>query len=271
MADDILGLDGGAGEGEGQGAEGAAAAAAGAGDAGGQGAGAAAGEGEHPKWHGVLPKEYQGHEALKDVEGMDQLLKGYVGLKGLEGATVVPGKDASDEAKAKFYEAIGVPKDADSYSIDKVEVLEGMTLTGDIMPEYKQVFHALKLNQNQANELFKTHMEIEKAKFKAEQEAKEQAKNTAIDGLKTKHGADYDKVVNIANKALRQHVDEEAFKRLKEQGFTSNPDVVEIFYGVGKATLDDSVLGGSGAGSSNERPVDQMGRKTFSFGNTKGS
>lgn len=270
MSEDILGLDGGAGEGNGSGAEGGGAAAAGGQEAGGSGAGTGEGNGgEHPKWHEVLPGAYKGHKALDGVEGMEQLLKGYVDLKGLEGATVVPGKDASDEDKAKFFKALGVPDKHEDYAIDKVEVYEGMDVTGEIMPEIKQLFHQLKLNGVQANGAFKGYMELEKAKFKAKQEAKEKARDKAIETLKTEYGADFEKNKNIANKALKKFVKEDAFNRLKEKGFTADPDVVEIFYQVGKSTLDDSTLSGTGAKKKAERPKDAMGRSTFSFSGKK--
>jgi hypothetical protein len=271
MPDELLGLEGGAGEGEGQEATGGEGTQEGAQEAGNQQAGAGEGEGGLPKWHGVLPKAYQGHEALKDVEGMDKLLESYVGLKQLEGATVVPDKDASDEVKANFFKKIGVPEKAEAYAIDKVEVLEGMTLTGEIMPEFKQLFHNLKLSQMQANELFKGYMEVEKAKHKAMVEAETKAKEKAKESLKSEYKADFDKNMNIANKALKEYVDEEAYKRLKSKGFTSDADVVEMFYRIGKATLDDSVLSGTGAKSKGERPKDAQGRPTFSFANTKAS
>lgn len=254
--DDILGhggADGGNqdGGGSGGGAEGGSQADGG-------GAGGAGGEGEHPKWHGVLPKEYQGHAALTNVEGMESLLKSFVGLKANEGAVVIPGKDASDEVKAAFFKELGVPVTSAEY-------------TGDMQDVYKQLFHNVKLSQGQADELYKGHEAITAEIMKAEQTARDKATDAAIDALKTEYGADYDKNVNIASSALKEYMNDDAYARLKEKGFTSDPDVVEMFYRVGKATMDDSALGGSGSKAEKKRPVDEQGRSTFEFSGDSGS
>ena len=226
------------------------------------------GEGELPKWHGVLPKAYQGHESLKGVEGMEQLLEGFVGLKATEGKVFVPDKDSSDDVKAAFFKELGVPDKSAEYTIDKVDVPEGIGFTGEIRDEYRQLFHNLKLSQGQANKLFKAHMSIETEMFKAKQAEADKATEKAIDTLKTEYGADYDKNVSIATKALKEYMSEDAFTRLKDKGFTSDPDVVEMFYRVGKTIIDDSVLTGTGAKSKGERPKDGQGRSTFDFSAT---
>jgi hypothetical protein len=255
MSDDILGFEGGAGDGDGAQNAGGAGAGSG-GDAGGQGAGAGAGEGGLPKWHGVLPKDYQGHDALKDVEGMDTLMEKFVALKGLEGRVTVPNKDASDEEKASFFKAIGVPESMDEY--------------GDILPEYKTLFHGAKLSKAQAELLKKGHDAIAAKTKEAEQAAIDKRKAESLDSLKADWSTDFDKNSNIANKALREYADEDTFKALKERypGLTSDPDVVKIFHKVGKATLDDSVINGTGA-NGGERPKDKAGRTTFSYGSMK--
>lgn len=248
MDGDILG-HGGADGGNQDGGNGGGGAEGGS-QAGGAGAGGAGGEGEHPKWHMVLPKEYQGHEALKDVEGMESLLSKFVGLKSNEGAVVIPDKGASEEVKAAFFKTLGVPDTSAEY-------------TGEIQDVYKQLFHNAKLTQGQAEQLFKGHEAITAEIMKAEQTAKDKATEAAKDALKTEYGADYDKNVNIASTALKEYMSEDAYARLKEKGFTSDPDVVEMFYRVGKATMDDSALGGSGAKAKEERPLDAQGRPTF--------
>jgi len=235
-------------------------------DASGDSAGTDTSKGDLPKWHGVLPKDYQGHDALKDVKGMDELLGKFVALKGFEGKVIVPNKDASDEEKANFYKAIGVPESSDAYSIEKVDIPPETGYSGEIMPEYKKVFHDLKLTQVQANTLFKAHMAMEKAKFDAMQAEQTKQRDAAKDALKTEWKGDFDKNANIANKALRAYTDQDTFASLKKKypGLTSDPDVVKMFHKIGKETLDDSVISGTSV-TQGDRPKDAAGRSTFAY------
>lgn len=109
--------DGGAGGGSGD--------AAGAGDAPGSDAGGDAPGGEGSPWWGdQLSSDPPDHKTMADAQWMankgfgdlQSVVKGYRALEARRSETVaVPGEDATDEHKAAYRKAIGVPDDAAGY------------------------------------------------------------------------------------------------------------------------------------------------------------
>jgi len=141
----VLGGDEGAGGAGGEGGADAAAAAAAAAatdGAGGEGAGGdgGAGGGEiDPDWYGSLGdkpgdgetasnRDYVKAKGFKDIDGV---VKAYrAAEKGLHdsGRIKVPGENASDDERAAFYKAIGVPEDVSGYEIKLPETNGGLEL-----------------------------------------------------------------------------------------------------------------------------------------------
>lgn len=78
----------------------------------------------------------------------------------------------------------------------------------------------------------------------------------------------YDANIEIANKALKQYGSEELEKWLDKTGFNRNPEIVKLFYRIGKDLEDAKVLAGN-----NAREVlkhDRYGNATFNFNKSFG-
>ena len=78
----------------------------------------------------------------------------------LGAALFIPGKDASDEDKARFFERLGRPKDAGGYKAPEVE---GVTIGEDRQKAFFEAAHGIGLTQGQVEALMT--WELENGKF----------------------------------------------------------------------------------------------------------
>ncbi|MCJ8158850.1 hypothetical protein [Sphingomonas sp. LaA6.9] len=117
-ADDLLG--GGAGGDQGGGDQG--------GDQGGGDAGAGGGDAVDPEFYGLLSaqgaegdnpsnRDWIKSAGFKDMDGVVKALRDNIKAVRDSGRVKVPGEDASDEDRAAFARAIGVPENIDGYEI----------------------------------------------------------------------------------------------------------------------------------------------------------
>lgn len=134
-------------EGAGGGDSAAAAAAAKPGAEGGDGGGKLA-----TSWRETLPEDLRADKRFEKFGDIGALAKSFVELDTWRGKAIVPpGKDATPEERAKFYERLGRPKDAKGYKIDFGEGVEIKDQAA--FEQYLAVFHAAGLTDAQAGEL----------------------------------------------------------------------------------------------------------------------
>ena len=98
-------------------------------------------------------------------------------------ALFIPGKDASDDDKAKFFERLGRPKDAASYKAPEVE---GVAISEDRQKAFFDAAHGIGLTQGQVEALMTWEMEG----HKSAQAAAENALATAHGKLEESWGED---------------------------------------------------------------------------------
>lgn len=122
---------------------------------------------------------------------------------------------------------------------------EGLQYDQAIATEFKSVAKELGLKQDQAQKLVDFYAKQYQAQTEAYQrqvqEWAEQAKKDPVIG-----GADFDKNIGVAVKALDKFGTPELRQVLDNTGLGNHPEVIKFFYNVGKAISEDSFVEGSG-------------------------
>lgn len=149
-----------------------------------------------------------------------------------EGFIQVPGEDATDEDRAAFREAIGVPTDADGYN---VEFPEGYS--DDAAAAAKQAGLAAGLTPEQVSILARLDAE---GAAQAERERVAAAKQAAA-ALREEWGPDADRNFALSEQVLSKFGRPGDGKHLKDAGFATDPVVNRLFAKVGEF-LGESIL-----------------------------
>ncbi len=185
-----------------------------------------------------------------DEPGGGFLADGNDGQAVPEGYIKLPGEDASDEDRAAFAKAMGVPDSAEGYDITlPEEFTEGRD---DYVGSIRDIAHAVGLSPAQAQKLaeYDYNAKVE-AGVAAEENRKtflqQQAKDTKA-ALEKEHGDKTAEVVRVANRSLHHFGGKELVNVLAEAGVLNEIAVLNAFHKAGLSLVEDSSPdGGTGA------------------------
>jgi hypothetical protein len=217
-------LDGGAGGagasaadaggvgGDGGAAASAAAAAADASAAG--GAGAAGGDGsdggQDPDWYDQISADVPEGESAslrdwlksKGVKDINGLTKSYRDAeKGLRdsGRIKVPGEGATDEERASFHKAIGVPDDVAGYEVKMPETNGGLELDSDMVGKLAEIAHKSGVPKGGFEAIANAYVESQVAAHLERVQREDAGREATL----AEWGANKDQKIAEANAAMR--------------------------------------------------------------------
>lgn len=209
-------------------------------------------------WRAELPDPLKQHEVFTAYKTKNDLWNGHIDavtkLKEAEGklANSIPklAENATDEQKAAFRAALGVPEKAEDYEI---ELTEGMD--NSLAPWFKNTAFKLGMPKDMAKGLSNAWngMIAEIVKAKAENDLK--SHNEAVTKLQTEWGDNANTNAEIVKKAYTEIAKE--IKTLeplllmevdiggKKVKVGDLPEMRETFLWIGKKMLPDSILSGT--------------------------
>lgn len=257
----------GAGAGAGAGAAGAGAGAAGAGagapgtGAGAAGAGAGAGDGAGAgaaaPWYGAFNLEkpasdYIEAKGIKDVNGLLKIAQDFEAVA--RDRNVIAKPDASDPAKLaewEGWETLGWVKDPTKYAPKKPELKQGQYLDEGIFNSFAKTAHELRVPLPMAEQLygrmFATMSEQVATLQAAQAQEQKAALDTALTGLKSEWGANYDANIEKGKRAMAAlGVAKQADELEKIVG---TPSLIKLFADLGDKLGEDVLKGGGGGGN----------------------
>ena len=221
-----------------------------AGDAGGSGAV------ERPAWLDSLPDAHKQNESFMAFKEPKAAWDEFDALIKAEGkALVIPGKDATPEQRAEFYQKLGRPDTADKYTITKPEGLpEGIAYSPEAEAAFKEFAFSQGLPDAQAKGIYDWYWGLVKdGQTKAEADQLK-ATEASINGLKDEWKGDAYKVnTELARRAWKEFNDKPEDAALLDKvvdgvRLGDHPAFLRKFAAVGKALGDDSLGGRDGGG-----------------------
>jgi hypothetical protein len=257
----------GAGDGGGDGAAAAAAAVAASAAAAGGGDDAAAAlaaagggdGGQDPDWYDQISADVPEGESAslrdwlksKGVKDINGLTKSYRDAeKGLRdsGRIKVPGEGATDEERASFHKAIGVPDDVTGYEVKMPETTGGLELDSDMVGKLADIAHKSGVPKGGFEAIANAYVESQVAAHLERVQREDQGR----DAILTEWGASKDQKIAEANAAMRT-LDLSKSDVAAMQAALGTPDkagsarVLEILQKIGAGIAEDVLsTGGSG-------------------------
>lgn len=147
------------------------------------------------------------------------------------------GQDAQPEGDAKPDEkSVDAPEAYDTFSVS-----EGMNLDQAAVDAFTPVARELNLTQEQAQKLVDVWNDRQQAQFDAHVKQMDDWA-AAAKADKEIGGADHQEKFAVANKALDRFSTPGLTKLLQQTGLANHPDMVRVFYRIGKTISDDAVV-----------------------------
>lgn len=238
---------------------------------------AATGGNEVPAWIAQLPDTHKENEAFKGFKTIGDLASDYL-TKGTELETLkgqvansIPklAENATDEQKAAYRAALGVPEKADDYEVDLVEGMDN-----SLAPLFKQAAFELGMPKEMAKGLSAWWNKTLLSFVQAQDEAKLKAHNEAVENLKNEWGESANTNAE-AIKAAYEHIikDNQNFEPFlktevdvgggKKVMLGDMPEMRAFVLWIGKKILPDTILQGKPpGGGQTEVKMDYPSMKT---------
>ncbi|WP_454911126.1 hypothetical protein [Stutzerimonas chloritidismutans] len=155
---------------------------------------------------------------------------------------------AAPEAQAEApAEAPGQPAPAVEYT--DFAVPEGMEMDAEVLANFKGIAKELGIPQEAAQKLIDLQASLETKRSAAAEQAQAAQKQQWADQIKADPelgGANFDKTVETAVKAVEKYGTPELRTLLNETGLGNNPLMVKFCHAIGKALSEDGlVMGGT--------------------------
>lgn len=236
--------------------DGGAATGTGAGDmggGGGNGGGAPAVDaGGTPSWDAALAPDLRQLVTTKGWKSPVDALTSYQQLETTLGRDKValPGKDAKPEDWAAVWNKLGRPESPDKYDLSAFKAPEGMPWNADGQKVMVGKMHELGLNQQQVQGMLTAYAGLQGEAWQGAQAGAAKAAETAQVELRKEWGADFDRQMDLANRAVREAFggDLEAAKQIKLADGTfllDNPALARAMAKMGATISEDGDLAGS--------------------------
>lgn len=190
------------------------------------------------------------HSAISGFTNKNELAKGYGELYSKMGTAVqIPTDQTAPEEIAAFYRKVGKPETADEYGKSTVELPEGMSNDEKFEMTMRGIAHEAHFTKAQWQVILDAYNKYQVSVYGG---MKEESQRLIAEGDATQRknwGADYDKNFEIVDRACAELIPNEELRTqfaelVTSKGLRNNPVFAEVFLGIGKSMLDDTLVKG---------------------------
>ena len=194
-----------------------------------------------------MPPGLREEPSLKTFDSVDKLAKSYVNAVKMIGGNPDNMVAIPDEGEKwdDFYNKIGRPEKANDYQFgDENGELDG----------FREFAHDTGLTQDQANNILKLYGDIQEEEQESHQNGLEELRTNTTMELQKEWGKNYDGKMDYAKRAFAQFASPELSQLMDESGMGNHPEMLRVFAKVGELMGEDSLVVGTGLGSSQLSP-----------------
>mgnify|MGYP003636725543 FL=1 len=198
-------------------------------------------------WRSTIPEDIQNDPSLADIQDVASLAKGYVHAQHMIGSdkVAIPSREASQEELDVFYNKLGRPESADGYEAP-TENMPEIPHDNEMQTRFFEEAHRIGLNKQQAGALIRWQAEQAQTGIEANSQATESAMQQAQDSMRQEFGKAYEEKMNMAKNAALEFGGEDLMKVLDSSGLGNDPAIIKAFANIGKAIMNDEIVGGGG-------------------------
>lgn len=156
-------------------------------------------------WTSSLDDDLRENPSLTKFKDLNSLGKSYVELQKMIGKdkVVIPGDDASDEEKAKFYEKLGRPDDLTAYTApESDDIPDDIKIRPESEEQFRQKAFELGLTNKQFQELYALQQNLNLNQYNQMKEDFEKLSQNTETALRQEWGSAYSKKVDGAQQVI---------------------------------------------------------------------
>lgn len=194
---------------------------------------------EGPEWLASMPEDLKGAKTLSKFKDTEALARSYINAERLIGQDKIP-VPKTDEDFINTMRRLGAPDAPDKFTFDEKVAPE--SVRADIkaqLPWFKQVATEIGLTPKQAEKLvaaYGTNIAAQISQMHANDEYESSA---ALAALRKEWGADTDRQITVAKRALGHFLSPQLQTRLIQAGFGNEPELIKFLAKVGNDRMEE--------------------------------
>ena len=167
--------------------------------------------------------------------GIPDLVPAYAALEAKLGkALVVPSETATDEERAAYRTAIGVPEKPEDYTLGEAKLPDGFTVDEAMQGEYLAAAHAADMTPAQAKAIHSWYMKTLGPQLVAAQKIVPTTMEEAAAAVRQRHGSDADAVNTYMERGFKEISTPAIHALFRRSGLGNHPDIIDAMIKVGK-------------------------------------
>ena len=204
----------------------------------------------HAWMNGMTTEQKADADLIKSLskfeKGIPDLVGSYAPLeKKLSQAVFVPNETATEEEKARYRTAIGVPEKSEDYKLGEVSLPEGMTVDEAMQKDFLKLAHDAGLSNAQAGGIYQWYMKTYGAQVVAAQKIVKTTQEEANTALRNELGAGFDTAQTYMERAFEDYGSPVVAKLFALSGIGNHPEVIKMFMKIGKDRGEHPFVDGS--------------------------
>jgi hypothetical protein len=194
-------------------------------------------------WREALPEDIRNERCLDSIKTVGTLAKSFVSAQKMIGANKIalPGENATADEIDAFHRALGRPDKQDDYSVEGIELPEGIELDDQLVNGFREYAFKHGMSQKDFAEAIAFDVQRVANSMQAQQQAAAEEYNTTLGKLKTEWGESFDQNIAQCNKALTTFGLMDLFE---EKGLLNNYDAITALTRIGAAMSESKLKGG---------------------------
>lgn len=198
-------------------------------------------------WKDSLPEELKQEKCFDSIHTLPSLLKSYAAAQKMVGTNKVsiPSENSTQEEWDAFYKAAGRPDNAEAYSVDQIELPQGISLDDATMKSFRDFAFSHGMSQKAFEDAVKFDLaRVSNYQQQAAREAQAEYEET-VSKLQQEYGDKLPAVITQCDKALNTFGLTEVFR---QHGLLNNYEVVKALVRIGssisesKLKADDALI-----------------------------
>jgi len=197
-------------------------------------------ESDNQDWREGLSEELRADPTLASINDTESAAKTLIHQQKMMGSRIPIPKN--DEEMSELYTKLGRPEKPEGY---EVEVPTGYEqyYPEEMMNSFKQTGHDLGLSPKQMQGLVEWQKGSVDYQMNQEQTAGDSMGVQTEEVLKKEFGANYNKSLSAAQRALRVYGTPELQQKLADPRYGNDPDLIRLLANAGKDITEDSAQG----------------------------
>ncbi|MCS5590727.1 MAG: hypothetical protein NZ824_12255 [Candidatus Thioglobus sp.] len=195
---------------------------------------------DNQDWKEGLSEELRADPSLANVKDLESAAKTLVHQQKMLGSRIPLPK--TDEERQELFTKLGRPENAADYEVTPPEGY-GQYYPEEMIGSFKEAGHQLGLSPEQMQGLMDWQKTSIDYQLNQEQSSADQNGVQTEEILREEFGANYDKQLTAAQRALKVYGNKDLQNKLADPRYGNDPDLIKLLAAAGKDITEDSARG----------------------------